>query len=88
MNDSEKTVVDSAVVKVDAGVNKCIVRVVYGGDSKFVIIFEVERIIEERPPVNSHYFFSALHSRCGVFYFLTATSTVMVMIYNYNVIKK
>ena len=54
MNDSEKTVVDSAVGKVDADINKCIVRVVYGGDSKFVIIFEVERILEERPPVNSH----------------------------------
>ena len=54
LNDSEKTIVDSAVGKVDADIKKCIVRVVYGGDSKFVIIFEVERILEERPPVNSH----------------------------------
>ena len=54
LNDSEKTVVDSAVGKVDSTIDKCIVYVVYGGDSKFVIIFEVERILEERPPVNSH----------------------------------
>ena len=54
LNDSEKTVVDSYVGKVDATIDKCIVYVVYGGNSKFVIIFEVEEVLEERPPVNSH----------------------------------
>ena len=54
LNDSEKTIVDSAVGKVDATIDKCIVYVVYGGNSKFVIIFEVEEVLEERPPVNSH----------------------------------
>lgn len=54
LNDSEKTVVDSNVGKVDATTNKCIVYVVYGGDSKFVIVFEVKQVLEERPPINSH----------------------------------
>ena len=44
----------SYVGKVDATIDKCIVYVVYGGNSKFVIIFEVEEVLEERPPVNSH----------------------------------
>ena len=54
LNDNEKTVVDSNVGKVEATIDKCIVHVVYGGDSKFVIIFEVKEVLEERPPINSH----------------------------------
>lgn len=54
LNDNEKNVVDSNVGKVEATIDKCIVHVVYGGDSKFVIIFEVKEVLEERPPINSH----------------------------------
>lgn len=52
LNDNEKTVVDSNVGKVEATINKCIVHVVYGGDSKFVIVFEVKEVLEERLPIN------------------------------------
>ena len=52
LNDENKTIVTSKVGKVEATIRKCIAHVVYGGESKFVIAFDVEEVIEERPPVN------------------------------------
>ena len=52
LNDENKTVVYSVPGKAEATINKCIVHVVYGGDSKFVVIFEVKEVLEERPPIN------------------------------------
>lgn len=54
LNDNEKTIVVSNVGKVEATIDKCIVHVVYGGNSKFVIVFEVEEVLEERLPINFH----------------------------------
>ena len=51
LNDEKKTVVYSKR-NVKATINKCNVYVVYGQNSKFVIVFEVKEIIEERPPIN------------------------------------
>ena len=52
LNDEEETLVVSNVGKAKASIDKCIVRVVYGADSKFVVVFEVEEVLEERPPIN------------------------------------
>ena len=51
LNDSEKTLVTANSGKIEAKIHKCVARVVYGRTSKFVIIFEVEDILEERLPV-------------------------------------
>lgn len=52
LNDAEKTIVNSNIGKVEPTINKCVAYVIYGRNSKFVIIFDVKEILEERPPIN------------------------------------
>lgn len=52
LNDEDKTIVNSNIGNVESTINKCVAYVIYGRNSKFVILFEVKEIIEERPPIN------------------------------------
>ena len=52
LNDEEKTVVTSNIGKVETTIQKCNAYVVYGRNSKFVVVFEVKEVLEERLPIN------------------------------------
>lgn len=52
LNDEESTIVRSSKGKIETTIDKCVAHMVYGRNSKFVVVFEVEKVIEERVPIN------------------------------------